>query len=90
MMKNKQMLNTENEFIQEMIQKTINESMTQAIEFMMNQLMLAQRQEFVGVGPYERSDERDGYANGFKPLNVKTGSGKLKLAIPQVLLGLQF
>ena len=83
-MKNKKVLTSEKEFIEDLIQKTVNNSITQAVEFMMNQLILVQRQHFLGVGPYERSEERDGYANGFKPKTIKTGSGKLSLEIPQV------
>jgi transposase-like protein len=67
-----------------MIEKTLEKSMSHAVEHMLNQMMLLQRQHFLGVGPYERSDLRDGYANGFKPLTVKTGNGKLALEVPQV------
>ncbi|HEV2972439.1 MAG TPA: IS256 family transposase, partial [Pirellulales bacterium] len=38
----------------------------------------------LGVGPYERSEERHGQANGFKPKTVKTRIGALQLAVPQV------
>lgn len=83
-MKNKQILHSEKDFIEDLIKKTVNDSMTHAVEFMMNQLMLVQRQHFLGVEHYERSDERDGYANGFKSRKVKTGTGQLNLEIPQV------
>jgi len=83
-MKNNQIPQADKEFLQEMIHKTVNDSMSHAVEFMMNRLMLFQREEFLGASPYERSDDRDGYANGFKPLTVKTGEGKLKLSVPQV------
>jgi len=83
-MKNKQILSSEKDFIEDLIKKTVSDSMTHAVEFMMNQLMLVQRQHFLGVDAYERSEERDGYANGFKPRTIKTGQGKLTLDIPQV------
>ena len=83
-MKNNQINASEKDLLQEMIQKAVNESMSGAVEFMYNRLMLLQREQFIGAGPYERSDDRDGYANGFKPLKVKTGSGVLELEIPQV------
>jgi transposase-like protein len=38
----------------------------------------------LGVGPYERSEDRQGYANGYKPKTVKTRVGELTFAIPQV------
>lgn len=83
-MKNKQILHSEKDFIEDLIKKTVSDSMTHAVEFMMNQLMLVQRQHFLGVDAYERSEERDGYANGFKPKTIKSGHGKLTLDIPQV------
>ena len=61
-MKDNQILTSQTDFIETLIQKTVNDSMTHAVEFMMNQLMLLQRQHFLGVGAYERSEERDGYA----------------------------
>ena len=34
--------------------------------------------------PYERSDDRQGYANGYKPKTVNSKLGKLTLSVPQV------
>ena len=33
---------------------------------------------------YERSEDRRGYANGYKPKTISTHAGKLTLQIPQV------
>lgn len=41
------------------------DDMAQAIETLMNEAMKLQRTDALGVGPYERSAERRGYANGF-------------------------
>ena len=38
---------TEKDFLQEMIQKSVNESMTQAVEFMYNRLMLIRRSRWL-------------------------------------------
>jgi transposase-like protein len=46
--------------------------------------MRLERQGHLGVGPYERSEDRQGYANGYKPKTVKTRVGELTFAIPQV------
>ena len=46
--------------------------------------MRLERQNHLGVGPYERSDERRGYANGYKPKTVQTRVGALDFDIPQV------
>lgn len=60
------------------------EGMARAIEILMNEAMKLERSEFLGAGPYERSAERQGYANGFKPKRVKTRIGELDLAVPKV------
>jgi len=39
--------------------------------------MLRQRSEALGAQPYERTDTREGYANGFKPKTVQTRMGPL-------------
>ena len=55
-----------------------------AIAVLIDQAMLIERSNHIGAGPYERSDERDGLANGFKPKTLKTRVGKVQLSIPQV------
>jgi transposase-like protein len=37
--------------------------------------------------PYERTETRKGYANGYKPKTVNTRVGKVPFAIPQVREG---
>jgi len=56
----------------------------EALRLIVNQAMRLERQQHLGVGPYERSDARKGYANGFKPKTVQTRVGALDLAVPQV------
>jgi transposase-like protein len=46
--------------------------------------MKLERAQFLGAGPFERSDDRIGHANGFKPRRLQTRVGTLDLAIPQV------
>lgn len=41
----------------------------------------------MGAGAYQRSEERRGYANGYKPKCVKTRVGEVNLAVPQVREG---
>ena len=59
------------------------DGMAQAIETLMNEAMKLQRTDALGVGPYERSTERRGYANGFKPKAVNSRLGRLNLQVPQ-------
>ena len=49
-----------------------------------NAAMEAERQQHLGVGRYERSPERRGYANGFKPKTMTTRVGAMTFAVPQV------
>jgi putative transposase len=59
------------------------DGMAQAIQTLMNEAMKLQRAEALGAGPYERSAERRGYANGFKPKAVNSRLGQLQLKVPQ-------
>lgn len=61
----------------------------EALERLFNEAMTIERSEFLGAGPYERTSERRGHSNGFKPKGYQTGVGKLELSIPQVR-GLKF
>ena len=65
------------------------DGMAQAMQLLLNECMKIERQEALGVGPYQRGEERRGQANGFKPKTVKTRIGPLELAVPQVR-GMQF
>ncbi len=49
--------------------------------------MQIERQKHLGVGPYERSPERQGRANGFKPKTVRTRLGEITFKVPQVREG---
>jgi transposase-like protein len=59
------------------------EGMAAAMELLINEAMKLERSEYLGAGPYERSAERQGFANGFKPKRVKTRVGELQLAVPK-------
>src|SRR5574341_1224354 len=57
------------------------------IRIVINTAMQAERQKHLGVGPYERSAERQGHANGFKPKTVSTRIAPITFEIPQVREG---
>jgi transposase-like protein len=59
------------------------DGMAQAIETLMNEAMKLQRSEALGALPYQRTVERRGHANGFKPKTVNSRLGKLELQVPQ-------
>lgn len=47
------------------------------------QVLEAEVTRFLGAGSYERSGERRGWRNGFKPRVLKTRVGKLELWVPK-------
>lgn len=63
------------EFVPEMIRTVINTAMQ------------LERQKHLGAGPYERTVERQGHANGYKSKTVATRLGKITFDVPQVREG---
>ncbi len=55
-----------------------------ALQLLLNASMLLERQQHLGVEPHERSEERNGRANGFKDRQLQTRLGELSLRVPQV------
>jgi transposase-like protein len=60
------------------------EGLAEAMKVLLNEAMKLERTMTLGARPYERSAERRGYANGFKPKTINTRVGALKLEVPQV------
>ena len=60
------------------------DGMGSAIQILMNAAMKIERERHLGALAYERTEERSGYSNGFKPKTVKTRLGALSFNIPQV------
>ena len=58
--------------------------MAKAIEILMNAAMEIERAQWLHAAPYERTEERRGYANGFKNKSVNTRAGQVDLNVPQV------
>jgi transposase-like protein len=63
------------------------EGLGDAVSLLINEAMRLERERHLGVAPFERSPERRGYANGYKPKTVKSRVGALDLAVPQVREG---
>jgi transposase-like protein len=60
-----------------------SDGMKNLLESVLNAAMRAERDKALNAAPYERSDERQGYANGFKPKALNSRMGGLSLQIPQ-------
>jgi transposase-like protein len=54
------------------------------LEAILNQVLNAQVAERLQAAPYERSEQRQGYRNGYKPRQLTTRVGALTLLVPQV------
>lgn len=59
------------------------DGMAEAITILMNEAMKLERANVLQAKPYERTDQRTGYANGFKHKTVNSRIGKLQLRVPQ-------
>jgi putative transposase len=51
---------------------------------LLEQMMEAERNHFLGCGRYERSTERRGYRNGYRPHYLQTTCGSIRLRVPRV------
>jgi putative transposase len=60
------------------------DGLTGAVITLLNEAMKLDRTRHLQVKPYERSEERQGYSNGYKPKTVNSRLGKLMLSVPQV------
>jgi len=58
--------------------------MADAMRLMLNEAMRIERSQALEAAPYQRTEKRRGYANGFKPKTLSTRLGELALEIPQV------
>ncbi len=54
------------------------------LQLLLNESMKIERSEHLHAQPYERTEGRQGLANGFKDKTLLTRSGPLELSIPQV------
>jgi transposase-like protein len=59
------------------------DGLPEVLQLILNQAMLIERSQALGAKPYERSADRRGHANGFKPRTVLSRLGKLELKVPQ-------
>jgi len=57
------------------------------LRLIINQAMHAERSKYLQAGDYERTEERRGHANGYKPKTVQTRVGEVTFSIPQVREG---
>lgn len=59
------------------------DGLPEVLASVINQAMKLERQRYLRAAPYERTEERASYANGFKPKQLNTRVGQLDLRVPQ-------
>jgi len=66
------------------------EAYGRVLQILLDQAMKIERTEALGAEPYERSERRRGYANGYKPKTLDTRMGRITVNVPQVRGDLKF
>lgn len=60
------------------------EGLVEGIRILVNEAMRQERSKALGAQPYERTDARQGYANGFKSKTLLSRLGPITFDVPQV------
>ncbi len=63
------------------------EAVPELLRVLINNAMQAERTKYLQAAEYERTEDRTGHANGYKPKTVKTRVGEITFSIPQVREG---
>ena len=59
------------------------DGLASAVTVLLNEVMKIERSHALGAGPYQRTEGRTGYANGYKPRTIHTRIGPLAVEVPQ-------
>lgn len=81
-----ELLNT----VLQLITEQGTDGLAEGIRLLVNEAMLQERAHVLQAQPYERTDNRAGYSNGFKSKNLDTRIGPITFAVPQVRGGVSF
>lgn len=57
--------------------------MAEVVRILLNEAMRVERSQVLEAEPYQRSEKRRGYANGYKPKTVATRLGEIEFQVPQ-------
>jgi len=66
-----------------LIEHGLAEGLPRIAELLLNAAMIIERSVHIGAKPFERSEERTGYANGMKERTFHSSVGALSLRVPQ-------
>ena len=71
----------------EQVQEQGLDALAELIRVVINTAMQAERSEHLKAAPYQHVEDRQGYANGYKPKTMRTRVGDITFSIPQVREG---
>jgi putative transposase len=74
------------EYLEQLSEQGLD-GLSNLVRVIVNEAMCIERENYLGAKPYERTTERQGHANGFKPKTVRTRIGEVTFDIPQVREG---
>ncbi len=74
---------TDLDLMLELVAERGPEAMASVFTTLLNLAMKVERQRVLGVEPFERSPDRNGRANGYKPKTIDTRVGRLDVRVPQ-------
>lgn len=81
-------LNLDTDLLHELFSKEgRNKGMTKLMESILNQVLELQAEEQLGAKPYERSENRTAYRNGYRDRQLKTRIGSITLSVPRFRSG---
>lgn len=63
------------------------EAIPELMRVLINNAMQVERTKYLQAEQYERTEDRKGHANGYKPKTMKTRVGEITFAVPQVREG---
>ena len=73
-------------FSEDLVAKGL-EAVPEMMRVLINQAMQVERSKYLQADEYERTEDRKGHANGYKPKTVRTRIGEITFAVPQVREG---
>lgn len=65
---------TDYTFASDLVEKGL-EAVPEMMRVLINQVMQVERSKYLQAGEYERTEDRKGHANGYKPKTVRTRMG---------------
>jgi len=74
----------------EVLLKNGFDGLAEALKLLFDEVMKIERSQALQAHPFERTEDRQGYANGFKHKTITTRVGKIELDVPQVRGGVPF